>query len=204
MQRSATDEKSFPARIVEAGRKLFIEKGFDATSMDDVASALGVSKPKIYAAYPSKQALLGAVFNSTVESMDLPWLAQAATSDLPLGEFIDLVYEKAKSVLNDRQTLDALWLLIREGPQIPSLAADFDSRISQPSNALWRHVLSRAMERGQCRKINLDVATRIIHAPIFMAVFEIVTARNNPPDPAMMSEFFHEYFGAIKAGLQVK
>lgn len=59
------------ARIVEVATQLFIERGFDATSMDAVAEAAGVSKPTVYARYRDKRDLFEAVLKERVGE----WLA---------------------------------------------------------------------------------------------------------------------------------
>ena len=59
------------ARIVEVAMQLFIERGFDSTSIDAVAEAAGVSKPTLYSRYRDKRALFEAVLNERVRE----WLA---------------------------------------------------------------------------------------------------------------------------------
>jgi AcrR family transcriptional regulator len=48
-------------QILDAALELFIENGYDGTSMQAVASASGVTKPVIYAAFASKDALFRAL-----------------------------------------------------------------------------------------------------------------------------------------------
>lgn len=47
-------------QILDAARRLFIDRGFGATNMDALALAAGVSKATIYAHYDSKKALFAA------------------------------------------------------------------------------------------------------------------------------------------------
>lgn len=47
-------------QILDAARRLFLERGFGATNMDALAAAAGVSKATIYAHYQSKEALFAA------------------------------------------------------------------------------------------------------------------------------------------------
>lgn len=47
--------------VLRAAREQFLALGFDATSIDSVAALAGVSKPTIYAHFPTKEALLEAV-----------------------------------------------------------------------------------------------------------------------------------------------
>ncbi|MFT3928439.1 MAG: TetR/AcrR family transcriptional regulator [Myxococcales bacterium] len=48
-------------QMLEVAGKLFGEKGYDATSMDDIAAACGVTKPMLYAYYGSKEGLYKAL-----------------------------------------------------------------------------------------------------------------------------------------------
>ncbi|MCJ2095711.1 TetR/AcrR family transcriptional regulator [Methylobacterium sp. J-072] len=59
------------ARIVEVATRLFIERGFDGTSIDAVAEAAGVSKPTLYSRYQDKRALFEAVLQDRIRE----WLA---------------------------------------------------------------------------------------------------------------------------------
>ncbi|AWN16277.1 Transcriptional regulator, TetR family [Salinisphaera sp. LB1] len=47
-------------QVLDAARRLFVERGFGATNMDALAAAAGVSKATIYAHYDSKEALFAA------------------------------------------------------------------------------------------------------------------------------------------------
>ena len=70
------------ARIVEVAMQLFIERGFDATSIDAVAEAAGVSKPTLYARYRDKRALFEAVLNERVREWLAPLSAAAEAQAL--------------------------------------------------------------------------------------------------------------------------
>jgi AcrR family transcriptional regulator len=50
-------------QILDAALQLFLEHGYDGTSMQAVATASGVSKPVIYAAFDSKDALFRALLD---------------------------------------------------------------------------------------------------------------------------------------------
>jgi AcrR family transcriptional regulator len=42
-------------RILDAAQKLFLEKGFQSTSLDEIAEMAPVSKPTIYSHFPEKR-----------------------------------------------------------------------------------------------------------------------------------------------------
>ncbi|HYA48255.1 MAG TPA: TetR/AcrR family transcriptional regulator [Burkholderiales bacterium] len=49
------------SRIVQAGRELFLGRGFVRVTADDIARRLGISKATLYKLFPSKEAILRAV-----------------------------------------------------------------------------------------------------------------------------------------------
>ena len=53
------------AQLLELATKLFTERGFQGTSMDDIASAAGVTKPVLYQHFSSKEELYGVVIEIT-------------------------------------------------------------------------------------------------------------------------------------------
>lgn len=57
-------------RIVEAAREHFFAHGFRSVTMDDLAGELGMSKKTLYAAFPSKRALVRAVLLDKISSVE--------------------------------------------------------------------------------------------------------------------------------------
>ena len=45
------------SQLLEVAIEIFAERGFHATSMEDIAEAAGVTKPVLYQHFPSKHAL---------------------------------------------------------------------------------------------------------------------------------------------------
>jgi AcrR family transcriptional regulator len=48
-------------KVIEASYNLFLTKGYSRTTMDDIAGALGVTKPALYQYFPGKEDLYAAV-----------------------------------------------------------------------------------------------------------------------------------------------
>ena len=77
--RPATTEAASPmsrkaARILEAAGSCFAEKGFQRTTVEDIAGAAGVSRPLVYKHFGDKDALIDAVLEDTFEG----WLVYNA------------------------------------------------------------------------------------------------------------------------------
>jgi TetR/AcrR family transcriptional repressor of mexJK operon len=54
-------------RVVEVAANMFLERGFDATSMEAVAEKAGIAKPTLYAWYRDKAELFTAVLRRQIE-----------------------------------------------------------------------------------------------------------------------------------------
>jgi AcrR family transcriptional regulator len=54
------------ARILDAARRVFLERGLAGASIDEIASVARAGKPTIYARFPGKEALFAAVAMSNV------------------------------------------------------------------------------------------------------------------------------------------
>jgi AcrR family transcriptional regulator len=63
---SAGDVK---ARILEAAQQVFLKSGYQSASIDEIAEMAPASKPTIYAHFPGKEALFGAVVARVISSL---------------------------------------------------------------------------------------------------------------------------------------
>jgi AcrR family transcriptional regulator len=64
-------------RLIETAAKLFTQQGYDATSIDQIASEAGIGKPTIYRRYPTKDRLFMAVFTEHLFGLFLEgWTAR--------------------------------------------------------------------------------------------------------------------------------
>src|SRR5215472_12525203 len=54
------------ARILDAARQVFLERGFDGASIDEIAQVARSGKPTIYARFPNKGALFAAMVMRSV------------------------------------------------------------------------------------------------------------------------------------------
>ena len=135
-----------PGEIVQAALDLFIERGFGATKLEDVARRAGVAKGTLFVYFPTKQDLFRAVAR-TILTVNLDRLNQATTDpDRPLAELVPALLAQAAHVGETR--LPALLrLLISESRAFPDLAQVWhDEVVSQILD-----LLVAAIERGQAR-----------------------------------------------------
>jgi AcrR family transcriptional regulator len=140
--------------LARQAARLFAEKGFHGTSMEDVASAIGVQKPSLYEYVSSKQDLLyetmrdGAqAFHAALDSID---------DRLPAVEKLRLALRAHLHVVAEQ--LDVATVFVREwryleGPRGEQFVAErrrYEERI--------RDLFREGVEQSEFRT-DLDVAT---------------------------------------------
>ena len=81
----AADHQDKRVALLDKATELFATQGFDRTSMNEIASAMGVSKALFYHYYPSKQALLFDIIQvhltELVEAAEAANVAEAAPEE---------------------------------------------------------------------------------------------------------------------------
>jgi AcrR family transcriptional regulator len=122
-------------RILEEAVKLFYERGFTGTTLDDIAAELGVTKPFIYTHFRGKVELLAALCKPTIE-MSLDAIVNAsARAGTPTERLRQAITDFTKVVLQ-RQPNIAIYFreeknLSREAlTEITALRKRFDHLLS--------------------------------------------------------------------------
>jgi AcrR family transcriptional regulator len=97
------------AALLDAGAELFAEKGYEATSMTEIASRAGAAIGSLYQFFPSKEALAEALFDRFAER----WAASfARVEELAPGssarELADLLVDHKLKQRTDRDAAIAL------------------------------------------------------------------------------------------------
>lgn len=82
---STVDGLTVPERLVNAALRLFAEKGFEGTSVQDVVAEAGVTKGAMYHYFGSKEDLLHEIY-ARVLRMQMERLERVAEQDLPIAE----------------------------------------------------------------------------------------------------------------------
>ena len=81
--RPRSDEKN--TAILDAASFLFMENGFDGTSMDEVAKKAGVSKQTVYSHFANKEQLFSAAIRGTIEE----YFPEKVLENVPVHMFED-------------------------------------------------------------------------------------------------------------------
>jgi AcrR family transcriptional regulator len=135
------------ARILDAARRVFLERGLAGASIDEIAALASAGKPTIYARFPGKEALFAAVVIHNVEHN------LAHVSDPPTDATIDeRLVTVAASLLHwalGGDTVDLMRLGIAEARRFPDLASHVHRMARQRGEEAVGRLLAEAAAQSE-------------------------------------------------------
>lgn len=145
------------AALVAGGRRLFGEKGFRATSVEDLAREARVTTGALYHHFPTKTALFEAVFvQAHTELLTSSTQAAAGAAD-----DIDELARGFEAFLDGVLQPDVQRILVVDGPAVLGLArfTELDERYAHQPIVL---ALRAAAESGAVRVEDPETTTRLL------------------------------------------
>jgi AcrR family transcriptional regulator len=159
-----------PDEVLDAALKLFIERGFAATRVEDIAAQAGLSKGAVYLYFPSKEAILEGLVQRAV----LP-VANSALGVLQnySGDPRPVIAAALKIVavrLNDPKLIAIPRLLIREMINFPELAQMYREQVIDRVVPAVEMLVRNGIRDGYFRPLDPELTLRSIIGPIIAHV----------------------------------
>lgn len=146
--------------VLRGAIALFNERGYDATSISDLAASLGVTKSAIYHHFPSKESLLAAALDEALEGLAAAVDEAAATTSG--GTAYDRLHASvagAVTILLTHRPAVTLLLRVRGNTGVEQAALDRRRRIDER----LAEVVCRAADDGDIRSdLDPDLVSRLV------------------------------------------
>ena len=140
-----------PGEIVAAAMEVFVEKGFAAAKLDEIAARAGVSKGALYLYFDTKEELFRAVVREAISPNVEGMRAMALAYEGPFAELAPLLLERLVAVA-DNSTLPAVArMVIAESRTFPDLARTWHDSVVSQAVGVVADLISRAQARGEIR-----------------------------------------------------
>ena len=156
-----------PSEIVAAALRLFTERGYAATRLEDVAAAAEISKGTLYLYFANKEELFKAVVRETV----LPNLDRAATIAAEHeGSASDLLRKLMRhfGAMLETEMAAIPKLVIAEAGNFPALARFYAEVVVSRGVALLAGIIERGVRSGEFRAVDVGATVPSILAPFLM------------------------------------
>lgn len=109
-------------RILDVAANVFLEQGFARAKMDEIASRAGITKQTVYARFPSKNALFGALASRFSGIVFRPQHVAEKSKQTPRAFLIQFALE-VTAVLRDPKSQRLFAVLAAEARAFPDLAS---------------------------------------------------------------------------------
>lgn len=157
-----------PQELLAAAIDLFVERGFAATRLEDVARRAGVSKGTLYLYYANKEDLFKAVVRESI----VPVIGDA---ELSVAEFDGHSADLLRDVIltwwrriGSTKASGISKLIMAEADNFPELARFYREEVINRGTRMISSMLERGVQRGEFRSVNIPQVTQVLIAPMLM------------------------------------
>jgi AcrR family transcriptional regulator len=204
-QRTATRKRSAAGRVVRSGRpprdlagevaerildaaaKVFLERGFEGASVDEIADVARAGKPTIYARFPGKEALFTAVMARKVREITRSFESIAPTGATIEERLASIGIGILRKVLV-AETVGLMRAAVAEARRFPDVAAS----VSRVGREQWNDAVSQLLSElaGPDKLPAFAADRRAAIAPHFIQMILL---------PMAMRALFGERLTALRA-----
>jgi AcrR family transcriptional regulator len=173
--------------ILEAALELFRDRGFDETTVQDIATAAGVAAGTVYLYFPSKEHVLVALHNrfnrGMGERFGEVWASFAERADageeIDRREVIDSLIDTLVAYALDHK--EAVNVMMRFVPRLHSEPMEEALLSDHALDQLMAAGMREAMEKGRVHSSDPEMTTMIVNAGINNTIGHAI-AFGDPPD----------------------
>lgn len=159
-----------PGELIAAALQVFVEKGYAATRLEDVALRAGISKGTIYLYFSNKEELFKAVVRQAI----VPSLETAETLQSEhrgsAGELLAKIlrYWRQQTAATPLGAIPKL--VIAECGNFPDLARFYLEEVIQRGHRIIAEALTRGIESGEFRRMDPNYALRVVISPMIFSL----------------------------------
>jgi AcrR family transcriptional regulator len=157
-----------PAELTAAALGLFVDKGFAATRLEDVAARAGVSKGTLYLYFDSKEALFKAVIQEGIVPVILENEEIAAHYTGCSFDLMEVLLANWWCKIGQTDFAGIPKLMVAEARNFPEIAQFYHENVIRRARTLVGSALKRGMDSGEFRRMDIETTIDVIIAPILM------------------------------------
>jgi TetR/AcrR family transcriptional regulator len=155
-----------PRELLDAALALFVEQGFAATKVEDVARRAGVSKGTLFLYFATKEELFKAVVRENIvgqfSEFNVALDSFGGTTETLLRTFMTAWWHRVGAT----HSAGICKLMVSEGGKFPELADFYRTEVIDPACQIIGRVLTRGVQRGELEARHAQHSVYTLLAPI--------------------------------------
>lgn len=162
-----------PGELLAAALDLFVEKGYAATRVEEVALQAGVSKGTLFLYFPSKEELFKAVIRENLSGRFAEWETEFKAFDGNTSDLLRACMNAWWRRIGNTKASGITKLIVSEARNFPEIAAFYQAEVARPGALLLQRVLQRGITRGEFRAVDVVYAVySLIAAMTFLMMWK--------------------------------
>jgi len=141
-----TDPESAKGRLLTVAAKLFNQKGYERTTVRDLATAVGIQSGSIFHHFKTKEDILKAVMVDTIVYNTERMRTQLGLTSTARAEVLALIRCELESITGD--TGEAMAVLVYEWRSLSESNQAYILRLRDEYEMLWMTALNKAKQEG--------------------------------------------------------
>lgn len=161
-------------RILEEALRLFSEKGYDGTSVESIAEAVGIKAPSLYKHFKGKEDILNSIIDVSEKRYSENFGSAHSVGKLPGSkeEFLKLSIERFSYTINDPNIRRIRIFLTQEQFRNKRMADITNRHQMEDVQSLMEKMLGGMMETGVVKKDDPRLLAVEIASPAVLLVSE--------------------------------
>ena len=157
-----------PHELLAAALDIFVERGYAATRLEDVARRAGVSKGTLYLYFTNKEELFKAVVRENIVPAIGDAESQIASFEGHSADLLRTVVYDWWARIGATKASGIVKLVMAEANNFPDLAQFYREEVIERGTAMMTRMLERGVARGELRPLDVTLATQVLLAPMLM------------------------------------
>ena len=158
-----------PGEIVAAALELFVERGYEATKLADVARHAGVTKGTLYLYFENKEALFKAVVRETIVPVIAQGEALARSFTGSARELVEQLIREYWRLVGETSLAGIPKLMMAEAATFPELTRFYYEEVVSRGQRLIGGVIERGIKSGEFRPVDVVLAAKLAMSPLMHA-----------------------------------
>lgn len=161
-------KESRPAELLAAALDCFVDRGYAATRLDDVAARAGVSKGTLYLYYSSKDQLFMAVVRESIIPLIEAFHHEVRTSSATSAELLRRFVLGWWQQVGETKLAGIAKLVVAEAGNFPEVARFFHDEVAAPNRKLVAGLIERGVLAGEFRPVDGEAMAQLVLAPLVL------------------------------------
>lgn len=160
-----------PDEVLDAALDLFIEKGFAATRVEDIAKRAGISKGGVYLYFPSKEQILEGIVRRAIVPIADHALGFIKDYEGDPRLVITMIMKLVATRLSEPKMVAVPKLIMHEVTGFPELAEMYRREVLDKVLPVIEGLLRKGIDQGYLRQVDPELTIRSIIGPVLLHLF---------------------------------